>query len=224
MKNKKLIVGIAGFIILAGFAGWYFYRDWANNHRQNEPVGQNTANPGENPQAENKSDSGLTKEELLKRMPNLDKEVVIQEEMSNESKLRLITEIKSAVAVLKEDYDRLEGWLNLGIYRKQAGDYEGAKEAWEFATLIRPKNPIAFHNLGDLYWMYLKNYPLAETYFKKAIEIDPKIPLFYSKLHELYRYSYKEKADLADDILRQGIKATDDPVLKEMLDNFLKGQ
>ena len=136
--------------------------------------------------------------------------------------MRAIAELKDTIARLKENYDRLEDWLNLGLERNLLGDYEGAIEAWEFATIIRPNDPVAYHNLGELYWLHVPNYPLSEKYFLKAIEIGPKNSLFYYKLYQLYRYSYKEKVNLADDILDQGIKATDDPGLKRELEDYRK--
>ena len=131
-------------------------------------------------------------------------------------------DIKEITAKLKEDYDQLQEWLQLGLLRNLIGDYEGAKQAWEFAAVIRPKDPVAFHNLGDLYWMQFSDFPKAEKYFLEAIEKGPQHPLFYIKLHELYRYSYKEKSDLADDVLEQGIKATGDPYLKNLLEEYRK--
>ncbi|OGN27179.1 MAG: hypothetical protein A2941_03315 [Candidatus Yanofskybacteria bacterium RIFCSPLOWO2_01_FULL_49_17] len=97
-------------------------------------------------------------------------------------------------------------WLQKGILKKNAGDYKGAKEAWEYAAKIRPEDYIAYNNLGDLYHYYLKDYSKAEFYLKKTVELKPDYLQGYTNLHDLYRIFYKEKSDFADDILLEGIK------------------
>ncbi len=220
MKNKKLIIGIAIFVVIAAAASWFIYRDLKHAKEVGLPEGSPTSN-SETPAASSTPFIDNT-EEIKKQMPDLDKEIIIKENLSAEVRLRAITDLKDTVARLKEDYDRLEDWLNLGLERSLLGDYEGAGQAWEFATIIRPNDPVAYHNLGELYWLHTPNFPLSEKYFLKAIEIGPKNSLFYYKLYQLYRYSYKEKAGLADDILEQGIKATDDPGLKKELEDYRK--
>ncbi|MDP2933615.1 MAG: hypothetical protein Q8N81_05820 [bacterium] len=220
MKSKKLIIGIIIFVIIAGFSGWFIYRDL--KHAKESPKVGPLENKTETPAAASSAPSADNTGEIKKQMPDLDREIIIKENLSEESKNRAISEIKIIIATLKADYDQREEWLNLGIWRKTIGDYEGAAEAWKFATIIRPNDPVAFHNLGELYWLHIPNFPLSEKYFLKAIEIGPKNSLFYLKLHELYRYSYKEKVGLADDILVQGIKATDDPGLKRELEDYRK--
>ena len=51
-----------------------------------------------------------------------------------------MAKIQDLSSQLKKDSDNLENWLVLGIYRKIIGDYEGAKEVWEYASAIRPQN------------------------------------------------------------------------------------
>lgn len=108
---------------------------------------------------------------------------------------------------VKEKPNFFNGWIQLGLLKKIIGDFEGARDAWEYAGLISPKNSVSFANLGELYWRYLRVYPQAEINFKASIKNDPSDPGTYVSLSELYFYSLKEKADLADDILLQGIVA-----------------
>lgn len=192
MKNKKIFIFILVFVVLAGFGGWFIYRDL----RQPKPEIR-----GEIPE----NLENLTAEEIKKQMPNLDKEIVVKAEMALEQADKIKSEIEETRKNLKEDYNNLANWLQLGLLYKALGDFQSAAESWEFATLIRPKDSVAFHNLGDLYWLDLPDFPKAEAYFKKAIELNPH-PLFYQKLHELYRYSYKEKSDLADDVLLESLR------------------
>jgi len=223
-KNKKLIIFIAIFIIIIGFAGWYIYRDYVGH-----PV-SNTNNPTENGSPSTSTKVGpsqdevkLSPEEIKKQMPDLNKAIVFKGDISEEQKNRAIAEIKIITASLKADYDKLEDWLNLGIWRKTIGDYEGAAEAWNFATIIRPNDPVAFHNLGDLYAQFLSNFPKAEQYYLTAIEKDTgHNPFYFIKLYEFYRYYYK-KLDLAEKTLLNAIKVNPkDEQLKAILDDFRK--
>lgn len=102
--------------------------------------------------------------------------------------------------------DSLDPWLQAGVIKKVIGDFEGARDAWEYASLIRPRNFVSFKNLGELYWHYLPDYPRAEVNLFRAIENEPAFVDSYISLSDMYRYSWKEKADLADDILLQGIE------------------
>ena len=102
------------------------------------------------------------------------------------------------------------GWMDLGMLKKTIGDFEGARDAWEYAGVIQPGNSISFSNLGELYWRYLPNFQKSETSFKTSIKHKPNDWQNYISLAELYHYSYKEKYDLAPQALLDGLKAIPD--------------
>lgn len=102
------------------------------------------------------------------------------------------------------------GWIQLGIAKKIVGDFEGARDAWQYAGLIAPKNVVSFANLGELYWRYFPDFPKSEQNFRQAIQNDPKRPEIYVSLAELYYYSYTEKARLAEDAYKEGLAANPD--------------
>ncbi len=209
METKKNFIILAIiFILVVGFGGWYIYRDL--KEVAPPPIASDTSSSG-----------GIYSEEIKKQMPDLDREIIIKEKLSEESENRAITEIKTISGKLKKDYDNREDWLNLGIWRKTIGDYEGAREAWEFVTLIRPNDPVAFHNLGDLYAQYIIDFSKAENNYLAAIARAPETTFYYVKLYEFYRY-FVRKPDSAENILIQGIKATNDPDLKTILEDFRK--
>ncbi len=222
METKKNFIILAIiFIFVIGFGGWYIYRDLKHTKEVGLPEGSPTSN-SETPAAVSEEQGpSLSPEEIKKQMPDLDGEIVVKGDISEETKNTALKKIKEIIAQLKEDYDQREEWLNLGIWRKTLGDYEGTREAWEFVTLIRPDDPVAFHNLGDLYSQYLIDYPKAEKYYLTAIAKDPKTSFYYVKLHEFYRYFVK-KPDSAENILVQGVKATNDSALKTILEDFRK--
>lgn len=134
----------------------------------------------------------------------LDEEVKL---FSEEQREKIYSDIRRLAASVKENPNFLFGWTQLGLLKKMIGDYEGARDAWEYASLIRPTNSLSFANLGELYWRYLHDYPAAEKNFRISIKNKPNDPSTYISLSDLYSYSYREKSNLADDILLEGITA-----------------
>lgn len=124
---------------------------------------------------------------------------------SETQKQEIYRSLQNFGKTVKEHPDFFNGWIQLGLLKKTIGDFEGARDAWEYASLISPKNSISFANLGELYWRYLHVYPQSEINFKTSIKNAPNDPGTYVSLSDLYFYSLKEKSDLADDILLQGI-------------------
>lgn len=131
---------------------------------------------------------------------------------SEEQKEKLYGQIDLHGRAVKENPDYLFGWLQVGFYKQVIGDFEGAREAWEYAGLIRPGNSVSFANLGELYWKYLPDFPKSEKNFRISINNKPDDAATYISLSEMYSYSYKEKTDLADDVLLGGIAVNPDDI------------
>lgn len=127
--------------------------------------------------------------------------------LSQEQKNKLSLDLRAYAKVVRERPDFLFEWVQIGAIKKVIGDYEGARDAWEYAGIARPGNAVSFANLGELYSRYLKDYPRAERNFRAALKNDPKDFQSYLSLSELYHYSYREKEDLADDVLLEGSAA-----------------
>ena len=97
-------------------------------------------------------------------------------------------------------------WIQLGILRKETGDYAGAAVDWTYITEIYPSDPTAFADLGDLYANYLNQPSKGITEYKQAIKLDPtKEESFYENLAQIYI----KQGDTTDAraILQQGITA-----------------
>lgn len=137
--------------------------------------------------------------------PSLDRPLSFSGDLSPEAKKIITDNTKRLIDILKGDSSQFNAWLDLGSYRKQTGDYEGAREVWEYAAILAPESHVPWNNLGDLYAHYLKDYLKAEQNFKKAIALKPDYIGGYRALYELYYYSYKEKASLAPQILKTGL-------------------
>ena len=97
-------------------------------------------------------------------------------------------------------------WVELGNYRNIISDHARAREAWEYASLIRPTQATAFVNLGNLYEQEHGDYVKAEEYYLIALELAPEVSGSYMRLFDLYRFFYKDKQDQAPVILTQGLE------------------
>ena len=229
MKNKIIFVVIV-LIILAGF-GFYLYNNDKNPAIQGQSLDEtNNVNIGGVTIQGDGDMKGFKIEpiEIPKNKPvinipvlDLNREIKIINEMSDEAKKIVTAKIQDLSSQLKKDSDNLENWLVLGVYRKTIGDYEGAKEVWEYANAIRPKNSISFNNLGELYAYYLKDNVKAEENYAKAIENDPSAIYIYRNLFDFYRYVAKDPVK-ARALLEKGIVANPSTSsdLKNLLENL----
>jgi len=120
---------------------------------------------------------------------------------------QLYSTIKTHAKAVLADPKYFEGWIQVGILKKTIGDFEGARDAWEYAGVIEPLNSLSFANLGELYWRYLGQYQKAEENFRTSIKHKPDDVFNYVSLAELFHYSLKEKADQAPQVLLDGIAA-----------------
>lgn len=122
---------------------------------------------------------------------------------------------------LEANADDFNAWYAAGLMKKFVCDYAGARDIWEYANSIRPKNSIAFAALGNLYGYFLKDFEKAEVNYLKAIEneeafkklqAENKAPEYavnteyYRNLYELYRAKGAAKDAQALGILLRGLK------------------
>ena len=126
---------------------------------------------------------------------------------TEEQKQEIYRAIGNQGKAVNENPDYFNGWIQVGLLKKVIGDFEGARDAWEYAGLIRPQNSVSFANLGELYWRYLRDYPKSEANFRRSIANNSADSTTYASLSDLYYYSYKEKAHLTDNVLLQGLAA-----------------
>lgn len=131
---------------------------------------------------------------------------------SEEQKQDLYRAIGNYGAAVKENADYFNGWLELGLLKKVIGDFEGARDAWEYAGVIRPQNSVSFSNLGELYWRYLPDFPRSEMNFRTAIAKNPADVMVYVSLSHLYLYSYTGKFDRADEVIVEGLTVNPDNI------------
>ena len=114
--------------------------------------------------------------------------------------------MEAVIATLKKNSGDLSAWLTLGVYRKQAGDFVGAEEAWVYVHTVAPADEISVLDLADLHMNFTKNYPKAEMYYKIAIANKADNLDNYSNLYNLYKFLYKTNTTLAADTKAQALK------------------
>ncbi|MFZ2523052.1 MAG: hypothetical protein WAW92_01565, partial [Minisyncoccia bacterium] len=148
---------------------------------------------------------------------DINKQIVFNAKLnlSDDQKKFITDKIISQSAILKNDMASMQPWMDLGIYYKISGDYSGAAEIWKFVSEYAPQDFVSLGNLGDLYGYYLNDKILSETYYKKAITVNPKMAYLYTQLSSVYKYVFKDM-DKAKAIIDEGLKANpDDPALTE---------
>lgn len=73
---------------------------------------------------------------------------------------------------LKENPNDFDGWMAVGIHKKFFNNYEGARDAWEYAKLLVPEQQVPYLNLANLYAYYLNDRAKAEANYLAAAELD----------------------------------------------------
>ncbi len=99
----------------------------------------------------------------------------------------------------------VDDWIAVGITKKFFNDFEGARDAWEYAGVLYPANALSFANLGSLYAFYLNDPVKAESNFRKAIANDPYQPGYYLGLADFYKNVYVSKKSEAPKVLLEGM-------------------
>jgi len=229
MENQKnTTLWIIMLVLIASGVGYYIFND-LKSVKVNTEVTENTETiedveeVGENEIvddtaiAEIEIDDGLVSGVPL---PDLNREIVFPEGLSQSVKDRVTKSITDAANALLAGNDSYSSSINLGLNRKIIGDYEGARQAWEYTNSAYPENSISYVNLGDLYGYYLKDTENAEKNFLKAIENNPGNVSVYFKTAEFYRDAMKD-IEKARQIVQRGIDANpSSEELKSLLNTF----
>lgn len=141
------------------------------------------------------------------KAPSLDRPVVFLESLNlpDDAKVAIKEKIENLQEELKKDTSVGISWINLGLYQKMAGDYEGASISWKFVSEAS-NDFVSTGNLGNLYSYYFKKAVEGEGYYKEAIRRAPKQAYLYIQLAEVYRDVF-ENVNKAKDIIEEGLEA-----------------
>ena len=158
----------------------------------------------------------LIPEKTAAKAPDYTKPLVFSASITPAVKTVLQSQFTTTVAGLNKDKYDFNMWVNLGSVRHMAGDEQGAKEIWEYVSLVWPSNAASFNSLGDLYANFLKDYAKAESNYLIAIKNKPADTNPYKNLFTLY-YNAGYNKNKAEGILKQGIAAVPKAVDMQVL-------
>ncbi len=90
-----------------------------------------------------------------------------------------------------EAYDAL---LKMGLIKQLIGDYTGAEQIFMYAYKLEPNSYILNGNIAHLNLYYLKNYPKAEEFYRKAVTTAKTGNLYsyYTEMYDLYHDGFKD--------------------------------
>lgn len=219
-KAKFYIIPSVIGILLFGLV-FYFYISSQSTNPQKEDIysenaEENTDGIKNNEQSDNPQNN--ISEDVVTGVPSIDRPIIAPSGMS-EDKVALAREkIQELSAILKENSRLFSHWLDLGTYRKMIEDFDGAFEAWQYASVLQPNDARPYNNIGNLYVYYLHNNEEGEKYLLEAIEKSPDGLQYYAAAFEFYYYVLKDEKR-GKDILEEGIarnQSTASP-LRELL-------
>lgn len=219
---KKIITYLIIAVVLAG-AGYFIWRD-VSAQKGRGTVSEVKAENGKDVATATTTATTTTAKPAAKvtetalNVPDFSK-ITIDPSITGIVKEKLIADIQKVIVILKGNSMDSTAWIQLGILRKNAKDYDGAIAAWEFANTLSPQNSVPLLNIANLYGYYLHDNAKAEEYLKKAIAAEPKDGYAYFKSFEFYT-DIKEPAK-ARAVLEQGVAANStDTQLKAVLDSL----
>jgi tetratricopeptide (TPR) repeat protein len=237
MKKKNII---SSFIIalLMTTLWFYIYRDLPSEQDNIDNMTNNIAtttslvenvsiNQGENSKEikvvtvdleDDKEDQ--QNKQIIRPIPDLDRVLVYPEGFSKEAQDIIAEKISKTSQELKNDPNSISNWIELGLNRKMLDDYEGSRQAWEYAKLVSPKNFVVRGNLGDLYAYYLRDNQKAEENYLKALELGPSQIYLYFKTAEFYRDFLLDNQKAKETVQMGLINNPTSQELKDLLNSF----
>ena len=91
-----------------------------------------------------------------------------------------------------------ESYYALGYYYQNVGRINEAIDTYKALLYNIPGNPAALFNLGYIYLLYKKEYPLAIQYFSEAVAVDSKYTEAYYNRGYAYELSGNKQAAIRD--------------------------
>jgi cytochrome c-type biogenesis protein CcmH/NrfG len=194
MNNYRIIFAfMAVLCVLAAFVYWTLYR----THTVAEQIDMASTTPIV--AAATTSDPGYTVTvQHMPQYPAINRPLpAAPAGMSTDAHASLTTRLGDTAKKLAADPKDLGAWILLGTYRSALGDYEGARQAWEFVTKASPRDPQAYGNLGDLYQNHLHDLAKSEANYAVAVKYAPNNPGYCRLLAEVQAQEGKTTAAAA---------------------------
>ncbi|MBI1999529.1 MAG: tetratricopeptide repeat protein [Parcubacteria group bacterium] len=226
--SRKTLYFVAVFTIFIGFVGLFIYF----GTKKEEPVLTQSDVPvagvGQGGTIEipkvvvdttaGGSATGAASDHVALPVPNLDRPVNIPQQLVRKDEIA--SQIKDISARLSQDASLFNDWMDLGLLRKSIEDYDGALEAWEYASALRPQNSLSFSNLGVLYAYYLNDQARAEANFLRAVENNPGLDYLYPQVVDFYLEVVRSEEKARAFLNRSMVARPDSEVIKTLLKNL----
>ena len=217
--SKRTIIAMLGALVVVAGIGYYAYFNF-----QSYSVDQNGEElpPPQSPADSMVSDGAEVPIEIGNQSPDfpiLRRPITFSSVFSAEAQNLMRTKIDASIAALEKDPHVFDEWMNLAILRKTVDDYEGARQIWEFLTVVNPKHQGPYANLGALYAFDLKDPARAEKNFTIALDLWKKDTTVWRNAYDFYRYVRKDD-QRAKEVLVNGVKETASSDLQYLLDHY----
>ncbi len=82
------------------------------------------------------------------------------------------TQLADLASLLSKNPDDFNAWMSVGNFKKFFNNFIGARDAWEYAKLVAPNQPLTYLNLANLYTYYLNDQVRAEANYLAAADLD----------------------------------------------------
>ncbi len=216
--RTSIIVGIIIVIVLVlGFLAWQERAGTQASIPSTATTTSATSSSGGNvisisPSGKVTGPAGYTITEIpvgsdAPQAPNYKAPLVFASTVPADQQAQLQQAFAAAQATITKSPQDFNSWIELGLVRKEAGDYTGAAADWQYMSALYPTNVVSNANLGDLYTNYLPNYPKAAAAFKAQIANDPTDEYIYIDLYDLYTTHYPQSSSTIVALLKQGLAA-----------------
>lgn len=213
MQTNKIYVGLIAGIVTLLSGGYIVYRNILHLPTVSEnDTGVATTSVSSLSTTTKETGTARIKKENVPVVtiiiPDLNR-FVVASSISEQNRLAFITQMQKLSSALKADPTKYPDWLELAAYRREAGDYDGARIVLEYQTMVWSNQYVPHYNLATLFHYYVKDSKKAEDEYRRALVIrgsGPESIGTYLELHRLYANVYKEKQSLADDVLIEGLQ------------------
>ncbi len=173
--KKVLGIGFLIWVVLIGISGFYF---WFSGHKQ-KLVAENKQSPKEVIATTTSIVSQKPIEKPTATFPKYTGQAI--NTIGNDPMISQLpvsaVEIQTAqladfATLLPKTPNDFNGWMALGNFKKFFNNFIGARDAWEYAKIVAPNQPVTYLNLANLYGYYLNDPKKAEVNYLVAVSLD----------------------------------------------------
>lgn len=123
---------------------------------------------------------------------------------------RMVKKVNTDYQYLRDkvDFSEYDIWVDIANTKLALSDYNGAVEAWTYASNLNPISPLAYSNLANYYKSFAKDYDQAAYYYQLVAQKDTIGYFFdYQSYAELYlsylpRDPYKAELIMLDGVAK----------------------